>query len=75
MSYPQKSRQRRTTWWRDRRTADYIISDAKTRETYVEYRRSREEMRELLAAKVNVDRFLNMETEHNAEREKDHGQR
>ena len=39
------------------------------------YRHSREEMRELLAAKANVDRILNMEAEHDAEKEKDHGQR
>lgn len=45
------------------------------KKTYAEYRRSREEMRELLAAKANVDRLLNMETEHDAEREKDHEQR
>ena len=43
--------------------------------TYAEYRRSREEMRELLAAKANVDRLLNMEAEHDTEREKDHEQR
>ncbi len=42
---------------------------------YAEYRRSREEMRELLTAKANVDRLLNMEEEHDAEKEKDHGQR
>ena len=30
---------------------------------------------ELLAAKANVDRILNMEAEHDAEKEKDHGQR
>ena len=45
------------------------------KKTYAEYRRSREEMRELLAAKANVDRLLKMEAEHDAEREKDHGQR
>ena len=44
------------------------------KKTYAEYRRSREEMRELLTAKANVDRILNMETEHDAEKEKDHGQ-
>lgn len=36
---------------------------------------TREEMRELLAAKANVDRLLNMETEHDTEREKGHEQR
>ena len=45
------------------------------KKTYAEYRRSREEMRELLAAKANVDRLLNMETEHDTEREKGHEQR
>ncbi len=42
---------------------------------YAEYRRSREEMRELLTAKANVDRLLNMEEEHDAEKEKDQNQR
>ena len=40
-----------------------------------EYRRSREEMRELLTAKANVDRVLKMEVEQDVEKEKDHGQR
>ena len=48
---------------------------ASCNENYAEYRHSREEMRELLAAKANVDRILNMEAEHDAEKEKDHGQR
>ena len=34
------------------------------KKTYSEYRRSREEMRELLTAKANVDRVLKMEVEH-----------
>ncbi len=33
------------------------------KKTYAEYRRSREEMRELLTAKANVDRLLKMEVE------------
>ncbi len=45
------------------------------KETYSEYRRSREEMRELLTAKANVDRVLKMEVEQDVEKEKDHGQR
>ena len=45
------------------------------KKAYAEYRRSREEMRELLAAKANVDRLLNMETEHDVEKEKDNDQR
>ena len=45
------------------------------KKTYAKYRRSREEMRELLTAKANVDRVLKMEVEQDAEKEKDHGQR
>ena len=45
------------------------------KKTYADYRRSREEMRELLAAKANVDRILNMEAERDTERKKDHEQR
>ena len=41
------------------------------KETYAEYRRSREEMRELLTPKVNVDRLLKMDEE----QKKEHGQR
>ncbi|MCI6384197.1 MAG: relaxase, partial [Subdoligranulum variabile] len=47
---------------------------AEKKKIYAEFRRSREEMRELLAAKANVDRLLNVEMEHNAEREKSHEQ-
>ena len=42
---------------------------------YAEYRRSREEMRELLTAKANVDRLLKMDEEQKQEKEKDHDQR
>lgn len=42
---------------------------------YAEYRRSREEMRELLTAKANVDRMLKMDEEQKQEKEKDHDQR
>ena len=45
------------------------------KKTYAEYRRSREEMRELLTAKANVDRLLKMDEEQKKEQEKDHGQR
>ena len=45
------------------------------KKTYAEYRRSREEMRELLTAKANVDRVLKMEVEQDVEKEKDHGKR
>ena len=55
--------------------AEYAKLLEEKKKTYAEYRRSREEMRELLTAKANVDRLLNMEAEHDAEKEKDHGQR
>ena len=55
--------------------AEYARLLVEKKKTYAEYRRSREEMRELLAAKANVDRLLKMEAEHDAQREKDHGQR
>ena len=45
------------------------------KKTHAEYRRSREEMRELLTAKANVDRVLKMEVEQDVEKEKDHGKR
>ena len=45
------------------------------KKTYAEYRHSREEMRELLTAKANVDRVLKMEVEQDVEKGKDHGQR
>ena len=54
--------------------AEYTRLLEEKKKTYAEYRRSREEVRELLTAKANVDRILNMETEHDAEKEKDHGQ-
>lgn len=55
--------------------AEYARLLEEKKKTYSEYRRSREEMRELLAAKTNVDWLLNMEAEHDTEREKDHKQR
>ena len=45
------------------------------KKTYAEDQRSREEMRELLTAKANVDRLLKMDEEQKKEQEKDHGQR
>lgn len=45
------------------------------KKAYAKYRRSREEMRALLAAKANVDRLLKMDEEQKKEQEKDHGQR
>ena len=55
--------------------AEYVRLLEEKKKTYTDYRRSREEMRELLAAKANVDRILNMEAEYDAEKEKGHGQR
>ena len=55
--------------------AEYAKLLEEKKKTYAEYRRSREEMRELLTAKANVDRVLKMEVEQDAEKEKDHGQR
>ena len=55
--------------------AEYARLLEEKKKTYTEYRRSREEMRELLAAKANVDRLLHTETEHDTEKEKGHEQR
>ncbi len=55
--------------------AEYAQLLDEKKKAYGEYRRSREEMRDLLTAKANVDRILNMEAEHDAEKEKDHDQR
>ena len=54
--------------------AEYAKLLEEKKKTYAEYR-SREEMRELLTAKANVDRLLNMDEEQKKEQEKDHGQR
>ena len=43
--------------------AEYARLLEEKKKTYAEYRRSREEMRELLAAKANVDRLMKMESE------------
>ena len=55
--------------------AEYAKLLEEKKKTYAEYRRSREEMRELLTAKSNVDRLLHMDEEQKKEQEKDHGQR
>ena len=55
--------------------AEYAKQLEEKKKTYAEYRRSREEMRELLTAKANVDRLLKMDEEQKKEQEKDHGQR
>ena len=47
----------------------------KKKKAYGECRRSRDEMRELLTVKTNVDRILSMEVEQKTEMEKDHDQR
>ena len=55
--------------------AEYARLLEEKKKTYTEDRRSREEMRELLAAKANVDRLLNMEMAYDMEKEKGHDQR
>ena len=55
--------------------AEYAELLADKKKAYAEYRRSREEMRELLTAKANVNRLLKMDEEQAKEKEKDHGQR
>ena len=55
--------------------AEYAKLLEEKKKTYAEYRRSREEMREFLTAKANVDRLLKMDEEQKKEQEKDHGQR
>ena len=55
--------------------AEYAELLADKKKAYAEYRRSREEMRELLTAKANVDRLLKMDEDQAKEKEKDHGQR
>ena len=62
-----------TQWYTDVVKKAELMEEKK--KTYAEYRRSREEMRELLTAKANVDRVLKMEVEQDVEKEKDHGQR
>lgn len=49
--------------------AEYAELLADKKKAYAEYRRSREEMRELLAAKANVDRLMSMEEEKQSEKE------
>ena len=48
---------------RDRLQTEYAKLLEEKKKTYAEYRRSREEMRELLTAKTNVDRVLKMEVD------------
>ena len=51
----------------------YVV-DMDLEKDYAEYRRSREEMRELLTAKANVDRLMGYGEERQNDREKEQGQ-
>ena len=53
--------------------AEYARLLEEKKKTYAEYRRSREEMRELLAAKANVDRLMGMEEEKQEDKDHEHG--
>lgn len=50
--------------------AEYARLLEEKKKTYAEYRRSHEEMRELLAAKANVDRLMGMEQERRVNQQK-----
>ena len=54
--------------------AEYATLLEGKKKDYAEYRRSREEMRELLAAKANVDRLMGYGEERRNDREKEQGQ-
>ena len=54
--------------------AEYATLLEGKKKDYAEYRRSREEMRELLAAKANVDRLMGYGEERQNDREKEQGQ-
>ena len=54
--------------------AEYATLLEEKKKDYAEYRRSREEMRELLAAKANVDRLMGYGEERQNDREKEQGQ-
>lgn len=51
--------------------AEYAELLADKKKAYAEYRRSREEMRELLAAKANVDRLMEMDEERQEDKGKE----
>ena len=55
--------------------AEYAKLLEEKKKTYAEYRRSREKMRELLKAKENVDRILNMKEEKQAEKDRNQTER
>ena len=48
--------------------AEYAALMAEKKEAYSDYRKAREEMKELLTAKANVDRILEKEKERETER-------
>ncbi|MCI9662225.1 MAG: relaxase, partial [Lachnospiraceae bacterium] len=54
--------------------AEYATLLEGKKKDYAEYRRSREEMRELLAAKANVDRLMGYGEERQNDWEKEQGQ-
>ena len=54
--------------------AEYAKLLEEKKKDYAEYRRSREEMRELLAAKANVDRLMGYGEEQQKDREKEQSQ-
>ena len=58
--------------------AEYAALMAEKKAAYAEYRKAREDMKELLTAKANIDRFLSMDEgreEPNGTKEKEAGQR
>ena len=55
--------------------AEYAKLLEEKKKPYAEYRRSREEMRELLKAKENVDRILKMKEEKQAEKDRNQTER
>ena len=55
--------------------AEYAELLKQKKTAYPEYRKARDEMRELLTVKNNVDRVLSMEQTEPQQKEKDHGQR
>ena len=63
---------------RDRLNTEYAELLAEKKAAYADYRKAREEMKELLAAKANIDRILELDKEQeeaNERREKEAEQR
>ena len=50
--------------------AEYAALMAEKKAAYAEYRKAREDMKELLTAKANIDRILELEEDRQDEREK-----